>query len=483
MMELKRPEEGAARPIPKAPTGIGGLDEITGGGLPRGRTTLIIGGPGSGKTLLGMQFLIEGTLHFDEAGVFLAFEETAADLSANVRSLGYDIEQLISGKKLIVDHVRVERSEIEEAGEYDLEGLFVRLAHAIDAIGARRLVIDSLEVLFAGLQDHGILRAEFRRLFRWLNERKITAIVTGERGPGGQMSRHGLEEYVSDCVIVLDHRIEQQISTRRLRVVKYRGSAHGADEYPFLIDEGGIEVFPITSVGLDYSAPPGHISSGIPTLDEALDGRGFPRGSSVLITGSAGTGKTSMAVSLASAACKRGERCLYFSMEESAEQIARNMRSIGIDLEQPLRQGLLRIESSRPTYYGLEMHLAKFYKAVSAFEPEVVILDPITGFGAVGTDLQVRAAITRMLDFLKSRQITVLFTALVNSNHDPEHAEVGVSSWMDGWILLRTFETSGMRKRGLCIIKVRGMPHSNNVHELKFTPNGIQLASPGDPHR
>jgi circadian clock protein KaiC len=477
-MHAKTTAEVGALPIEKAATGITGLDEITAGGLPRGRTTLVVGGPGSGKTLLGMEFLINGALQFDEGGVFLAFEETANELATNVRSLGHDLESMINDKKLIVDHVRIERSEIEETGEYDLEGLFVRLAHAIESVGARRLVIDTLEVLFGGLQDHGILRAEFRRLFRWLNERRITTIVTGERGPDRQMSRHGLEEYVSDCVIILDHRIEQQISTRRLRVVKYRGSAHGADEYPFLIDEGGIEVFPVTSMGLDYRTPEGYISTGIAELDEALDGRGFPRGSSILLTGAAGTGKSSMAASLVDAACKRGERCLYFSMEESPAQIMRNMRSIGMELGQWVERKLLNINSSRPTLCGLEMHLANIYKAVKEFTPDVVVIEPISGLGTVGTDIQVTAALTRMLDFLKSRQITVLCTALVSRTDDSAASGVDVSSWMDAWMVLRTVEVSGIRKRSLSIIKVRGMAHSDRVHELKLTGNGIHLVPP-----
>lgn len=470
--------ETAARPIPKAPTGIGGLDEVTEGGLPRRRTTLLIGGPGSGKTLLGMEFLIKGALQFDEPGVFLAFEETADELAANVQSLGHDVESLVAARKLVIDHVRIERSEIEETGEYDLEGLFVRLGYAIDTVGARRLVIDTLEVLFGGLKDHGILRAEFRRLFRWLNERGITAIVTAERGSNQQMSRHGLEEYVSDCVIVLDHRIEHQVSTRRLRVVKYRGSAHGADEYPFLIDEGGIEVFPVSSMGLDYSASDACISSGIATLDDALDGTGFQRGSSILLTGSPGTGKTSVAASFVDGACARGERCLYFSMEESPEQIMRNMRSIGIELRRWHEQGLLRIRSSRPTHYGLEMHLATVCKAVREFEPQVVVVDPITGFGAVGSNIQITAVMTRMLDFLKARQITVLFTALVSCSDDLEQTDLGVSSWMDAWISLRTIESAAFRKRGLSVIKVRGMSHSHHIHELQFTADGLHLAVP-----
>lgn len=464
-----------ATPIAKAASGIVGLDEITAGGLPRHRTSLVVGGPGSGKTLLGMEFLIAGAQQFDEPGVFLAFEETEEELATNVQSLGYDLASLIADKKLVVDHIRVERSEIEETGEYDLEGLFVRIAHAIESVRAQRLVIDTLEVLFGGLSNHGILRAELRRLFRWLNERGITTIVTGERGAEGQMSRHGLEEYVSDCVIALDHRIDQQISTRRLRVVKYRGSAHGADEYPFLIDEGGIEVFPVTSMRLDYEAPDGFLSTGIAELDTALAGRGFLRGSSILVTGAAGTGKSSMAACLVNAACARGERCLYLSMEESPAQITRNMRSIGLDLGQWVERDLLSLRSARPTYYGLEMHLATVYKAVEEFAPDVVVIEPVSGFDSVATDVQITAALTRMLDFLKARQITVLCTSLVSGGDRIERSGVDVSSWMDAWIILRTVESAGIRKRSLSIVKVRGMAHSDRVHELNFTENGLHL--------
>ena len=463
--------------LPKAPTGIPGLDEITGGGLPRGRSTLVVGGPGCGKTLLAMEFLVCGTLQFKEPGVFVAFEETEAELAENVRSLGYEIGSLVENKQLVLDHVRVERSEIEETGDYDLEGLFVRLGYAIDSVGAKRVVIDTLEVLFAGLQDHAILRAELRRLFRWLKEREVTAIVTAERGPGSGMTRHGLEEYVSDCVIVLDHRVDHQVSTRRLRVVKYRGSAHGANEYPFLIDAGGLEVFPITSLGLDYPAPAGYVPSGIPELDEAFDGRGFRRGSSVFVSGTAGTGKTSVSAGFVNAACARGERCLFLSMEESADQIVRNMRSIGINLERWRKRGLLQLQSSRPTLYGLESHLATIYKAVRDFDPRIVVVDPITNLGAVGSDPDVTAAITRLLDFLKSKQITGLFTALTSNPDDPEHSEVGVSSWMDTWIQLRTLESEGKRRRGLYVIKSRGMPHSDSIHALRFTARGIRLGS------
>ncbi|HEY6451140.1 MAG TPA: circadian clock protein KaiC, partial [Steroidobacteraceae bacterium] len=373
---------------------------------------------------------------------------------------------------------RIERSEIEETGDYDLEGLFVRIAHAVDSIGAKRVVLDTLEVLFAGLNDHAILRAELRRLFRWLKDRHLTAIVTAERGPAGELSRHGIEEYVSDCVIALDHRVTQQISTRRLRVVKYRGSHHGANEYPFLIDEGGLAVFPITSLGLDYAAPRGHVSSGIQGLDKALDGRGFLRGSSVLVTGTAGTGKTSMAAGFASSACARGQRCLYFSMEESPDQIVRNMSSIGLALERWRRRGLLRIQSSRPTLYGLETHLAAVYKAVNEFDPQVIVMDPLTNLDAAGSDRDATAVLTRLLDFLKSRRITSVFTSLVSSHADPEHSEVGVSSWMDTWLLLRTLETEGVRHRGIYIVKSRGMAHSDRIHALRFTSRGLRVEDP-----
>jgi circadian clock protein KaiC len=469
------PRHAAASGLKKVPTGITGLDEITLGGLPFGRTTLVAGGAGCGKTLLGMEFLVQGALQFNEPGAFIAFEETAQELTENMRSVGYGLEPLVKARKLVLDYIRIERSEIEETGDYDLEGLFVRLAHAIDSIGAKRVVLDTLEVLFAGLKDHGILRAELRRLFRWLKDRHITAIVTAESGPDGKLSRHGIEEYVSDCVIALDHRISQQISTRRLRIVKYRGSGHGANEYPFLIDDGGLVVFPITSLGLDYHAPRGHIASGVTGLDAALDGRGFFRGSSVLVTGTAGTGKTSVAAQFADAACARGERCLYFSMEESPEQIVRNMRSIGLNLERWRKAGLLELHSARPTLHGLETHLATVYRAVSQFEPRIVIMDPLTGFAQVGSDREVTAAITRLLDFLKAKQITALFTTLVSMQADPEHSEVGVSSWMDTWLLLRTLESAGLRRRALYVIKSRGMSHSDRIHELQFSSRGIRV--------
>jgi circadian clock protein KaiC len=461
--------------LPKAPTGISGFDEITEGGLPLGRTSLLVGGPGCGKTLFGMTFLIAGAEQFGEPGVFVTFEETAAELTENVRSLGHDLKKLVAERKLAIDHVRVERAEIEETGDYDLEGLFVRLGHAIDSIRAKRVVIDTLEALFAGLSDHSALRAELRRLFRWLKDRGVTAIVTAERGAGGGMTRHGLEEYVSDCVVLLDHRVDHQVSTRRLRIVKYRGTRHGANEYPFLIDGDGLAAFPITSLGLDYSVSTDRVPTGIPELDEALGHRGFFRGSSVLVSGTPGTGKSTIAATFVDAACARGERCLYLAMEESGDQIVRNMRSIGLDLDRWRKSGLLRIGASRPTLYGLETHLATMLKAIRNFDPAIVVLDPITNFGPVGSGDEVQAALTRLLDFLKGKQITGFFTALAPSLDD---SDAGISSWMDTWILLRTLESDSARRRGLYVVKSRGMEHSDSIHELRFTSHGIRLGPP-----
>ncbi len=476
MARKKRTRSGAPATLPKAATGIAGLDEITFGGIPRGRTTLVTGGAGCGKTLLGVEFLVHGA-EMGEPGVFVAFEETTQELTDNVRSLGYDLNALIRARRITLDYVRIERSEIEETGDYDLEGLFVRLEHMLESIGAKRLVLDTLEVLFAGLSDHTILRAELRRLFRWLKDRGVTAIVTAEAGPQGMLSRHGIEEYVSDCVIALDHRINLQISTRRLRVVKYRGSSHGANEYPFLIGEGGLVVFPITSLGLDYAAPSGRIPAGVPGLDAVLDGHGFMRGSSILVTGTAGTGKSSIAAGFVDAACARGERCLYFSMEESPDQIVRNMGSIGLKLERWRKADKLRLLSSRPTVYGLENHLAAVYKAVKDFQPSVVIMDPLTSLISVGTDAEVTAVLTRLIDFLKAQRITGLYTTLASHRVDPEHSEVGVSSWMDTWIVVRSLEWQGARRRALYVIKARGMKHSDGIHEVKFTSRGISVLS------
>lgn len=460
--------------LPKCTTGIQGLDEITGGGLPKGRPTLVCGGAGCGKTLLGIEFIVRGAMQYDEPGVFLAFEETAEELVQNVRSLGFDLDDLIEKKKLAVDYIHIERSEIEETGEYDLEGLFIRLGYAIDSIGAKRVVLDTLETLFSGLSNVAILRAELRRLFRWLKEKGVTAVITAERG-SGTLTRHGLEEYVSDCVLLLDHRVEGQISTRRLRVVKYRGSSHSTNEFPFLIDEGGISVLPITSLQLKHKASSERVSSGVSALDAMLGGPGFYRGSSVLVSGTAGIGKTSLSCHAANASCQRGERCLYFAFEESEAQLLRNMRSIGLDLEPWVKKGLLRIQTGRPSMNGLEMHLASIHKHVEAFQPHLVVVDPISNFVSAGTASEASSMMMRLVDYLKAREITALFTNLNQSGGAVEQTEVDISSLIDTWLLLRDIELNGERNRGLYILKSRGMAHSNQIREFLLTDRGVQL--------
>jgi circadian clock protein KaiC len=461
-------------PITKLRTGVSGLDEITMGGLPEGRPTLVCGGAGSGKTQFGMAFLVNGAQLYNQPGVFVAFEETPRELSQNFASLGYGIDALVRQKKLLVDYVYVERSEIEETGEYDLEGLFVRLGHAIDSIGAKRIVLDTLETLFAGLSNHAILRAELRRLFRWLKEKGITAIVTAERGTG-QLTRHGLEEYVSDCVILLDQRVENQIATRRVRVVKYRGSAHGTDEYPFLIDQNGISVLPVTSMRLEHLASTERVPTGIKRLDAMMGVKGYYRGATVLISGTAGTGKTTIASAAIDAACRRGERCLYFAFEESPEQIMRNMQSVGYNLKQWEKKGLLKFIASRPTAYGLEMHLLSIHKALDAFNPRFVVVDPVSNLFAVGVKSDVTLMLTRMIDFCKSRAVTTIITSLTHGNSAPETTDVAVSSLVDTWLLLKDIEIGGERNRGMYILKSRGMAHSNQIREYKLTEHGVDL--------
>ena len=477
---MKAAAAPAARPaeaLAKAATGISGLDIITGGGLPRARTTLVCGAAGCGKTVLGMEFLVRGARDFGEPGVFVTFEETPEEISRNVASMGFDVDDLVARGQLAFDEVLVDPATIEEAGDYDLEGLFIRLGAAIDGVGARRVVLDTIEALFATFRNEAILRAELRRLFRWLKDRGVTAIITAERGDG-TLTRHGLEEYVSDCVILLDHRVADQVASRRMRIVKYRGSTHGTNEYPFLIQDDGIEILPITSVGLDHPASAERFATGIAELDEMLGGRGFFRGSTILISGTAGTGKSSLAAQIAQAATRRGERCLYLAFEESPSQIVRNMSSIGLDLESPVRQGLLRFESARPTLLGLEGHLTRIYRLTREFEPALVVLDPITNLHAAGTDLAARAMMTRLIDFLKSRQITVLLTSLTEGGATQERTDVGISSLMDTWILLRMIEEDGERRRGLYVLKSRGMPHSQQVRELHLTGEGVRLTDP-----
>ena len=460
--------------LPKSPTGIQGFDEITGGGLPKGRPTLVCGGAGCGKTLFGMEFLVRGTTQFNEPGVFMSFEETNEELIKNVASLGFDLDDLIKHKKIALDHVHIERSEIEETGEYDLEGLFIRLNYAIDSIGAKRVVLDTIESLFAGLPNQLILRAELRRLFRWLKDKGVTAIITGERGEE-TLTRHGLEEYISDCVIMLDHRVTEQTSTRRLRVVKYRGSMHGTNEYPFLIDENGFSILPITSLGLKHIISNERISSGITALDKMLEGKGYFCGSTVLVSGTAGVGKTSIASHFAEAACKRGERVLYFCFEESPSQLMRNMLSIGIKLETWVKKGLLQFQATRPTNYGLEMHLAATHKAVHSFKPHIVIMDPINTFVIGDQEIGIKTMLMRIVDYLKSNQITALFTSLTANEGTLEYTDVGISSLIDTWLLLRDIELSGERNRVMYVLKSRGMAHSNQIREFILTDHGVEL--------
>jgi circadian clock protein KaiC len=475
----QEPKHAARKPrrspsLPKAPSGIQGLDELTGGGLPKGRPTLLCGSAGCGKTLLAMEFLVRGAVEAGEPGVFMAFEENTEELAKNFASLGHDLKALVAQKKLVLEFVHIERSEIEETGEYDLEGLFIRLGRAIDGIGAKRVVLDTVEALFSGLSNTAILRAELRRLFRWLKEKGVTAIITGERGETS-LTRYGLEEYVADCVILLDHRVEGQMATRRLRIVKYRGSTHGTSEYPFLIDEGGISILPISSMGLKHEAGTERVSSGFPGLDAMMGGKGYYRGSSILVSGTAGTGKTSLAAHFAHAAAARGERCLWLAFEESSSQIIRNMRSIGIDLEPAVRRGMLRFHAERPTICGLEMHLVTMHKLVSQFRPRVVIIDPVTNFVALGSEAEVKAMLTRLIDFFKMQEITALFTSLTAGGTSLEATDVGVSSLMDTWLLLRDMQNGAERNRFLDLVKSRGMAHSNQMREFLLTDHGVEL--------
>ena len=461
--------------LPKAPTGISGFDDITHGGLPAGRPSLICGAAGSGKTLFAATFLVNGAVRYDEPGVFMSFEERPEDLAANVASLGYDLDRLVAEQKLAIDHVRVERSEIEESGEYDLEGLFVRLAYAIDAIAAKRVVLDTIETLFSGLSNPAILRAELRRLFGWIKDRGLTAVITGERGEG-QLTRQGLEEYVSDCVVLLDNRVQDQISTRRLRIVKYRGSGHGANEYPFLIDDAGISVLPVTGAGLDYGVSSEIVSTGIPGLDAMFGASGLYRGSSVLVSGVAGSGKTTIGSIFADAACARGERCLVFVFEESAEQICRNARSVGLDLQAHVKTGRLSFEAARPSLYGLEMHLARMHRDIDRYQPQIVVIDPISALR--GPASEVHSTLLRMVDLLKSRGITALFTILRNDDGVLDERDRGLSSLMDCWVKLEDVQANGEMNRVFSIIKARGMSHSNQVREYRMCASGIELIPP-----
>lgn len=460
----------------KCPTGIKGFDQITEGGIPENRTTLICGGAGTGKTLWGLDFLINGALHYNEPGVFMSFEETEDELHKDVASLNMDLHGLVLQKKIQLEYVLLERRDIQES-TFNLEGLLVRLEHAIDSLGARRVVLDSIESLFAGLTNAGVLRLEIKRLFRWLKERQVTAIVTGEPGQGAY-TRHGLEEYISDCIILLDNRVVEQMSVRRIRVIKYRGSNHGTNEYPFVIDKDGLSVIPITSAGLDQPGTNKRVSTGIPSLDKMFMGGGFTRGSTVLVSGTAGTGKTSIAAAFAIERCRRGERCLFLSYEESSGQLIHNMSSIGFKFEPLIQKGLLKIVSTRPSFFGLEMHLLDLYKIIAEFKPKAVIIDPLTSLIGEGNQREIQSMVTRMIDLLKSKGITGIFTSLVSSTaQNFTSGEVGVSSLIDTWIVVRELEEeAGKRRiRGLYIVKSRGMGHSSDVHKLILSDDGISL--------
>ena len=474
-MRKKRIKAGSSSgSLPKCPSGIKGFDEITGGGLPKGRPTLVAGSAGSGKTLFSMEFLIRGALEHGEPGVFMSFEENARELAQNVASLGFDLADLSARKKILVDHVRVERREIEETGEYDLEGLFVRLSHAIDSIGAKRVVLDTVESLFGGFQSEGILRSELKRLFRWLKEKGVTSVITGERGDK-TITRHGLEEYVADCVILLDHRVTAQVSTRRLRVVKYRGSSHGSNEYPFLIGDKGIFLVPITSMGIDHKVSTERVSSGNSRLDTMFGGKGYYRGSSIFVTGTPGAGKTSIASAFAEAACRRGEKCIYFSFEESKDQLFRNMRSIGIDLSRWDRKGLLHMHAIRSTSSGLEAHLLMMHRLAHEIRPKIIVIDPISNLTEVGEQTEVKAMLSRLIDYYKSNKITTLFTSLFIKEVNEDTSGVGISSLMDTWIQVKDIESNGEHNRGLLVLKSRGMSHSNQIREFLLTDKGIRL--------
>jgi circadian clock protein KaiC len=473
----KREVAGSDRVV-KVPSGIKGMDAITGGGLPKGRPALVSGGPGCGKTLFAMEFIVHGITDYNEPGVFVAFEEKIDDLKKNFTSRGFDLQDLINQKKLILDHIFIDRSEIEETGEYNLEGLFIRLGALIDEVGAKRIAIDTLEAIFSGFSNEAILRSELRRLFLWLKDKGITAVVTGERGDR-TITKYGLEEYVADCVITLDHRVSNQIATRRLRIIKYRGSIHGTDEYPFLISHDGISVLPITSLSLTHTASTQRISSGIPQLDTMLGGKGYYRGSSILVSGQAGTGKTSIAATFIDAACRRGEKCLFMILEESESQITRNMKSIGIDLEPWVRKGVLKFHAVRPTAYSLEMHLSMIFRLIEDFSPQVIAVDPISNLYPVGDDIQVRSMLMRLIDHTKSLQMTGLFTNLsleeAQDAYALEATRMHVSSLMDAWLILKNVEGNGERNRAFSLAKARGIAHSNQLREFVLTDNGVQL--------
>lgn len=463
--------------LAKAPTGIPGLDAVTGGGLPRGRCSLVCGGPGTGKTLLGAQFLVHGARDLGEPGVLMTFEETQRDLEDNVASLGFDLKGLQRDGKVVIDHVVVNRAEIEQAGAFDLDGLFIRIGYAVDLVGAKRIVLDTIESLFSGLPDELAVRSEVRRLFGWIRERGLTAVITAEAGEK-TLTREGLEEYVSDCVITLNQTVRDEVATRRLRIVKYRGSAHVANEIPFLIDDRGFSVVPITELRLDRPAPRQRVSTGVPGLDRLLGGRGLYRGSVALVSGTAGTGKTTLAAHFVEAACRRGERALYFSFEESPQTLERDMAAVGIDLDRWVRKGLLRFHAARTNSQGLEGHLGAMHRAMQDFKPHVVAFDPVSGFTSQGDAWQAKNMLVLLMDAIRAAGATALLTNLTVGGAALESTTSGISSTADAWILLRDAESDGERNRLIHVLKARGIAHSNQVHEFAITDEGIAIRPP-----
>ena len=463
-------------PIEKAPTGIAGLDEITRGGLPARRSTLVCGGPGCGKTVLAMEFLVRGAEQFGEPGLFVSFEEKPQSLVENFRSFGFDLNDLVGKKLLKIAHIDLSHAEVIETGEFTLEGLLIRLEHGIREIGAKRVVLDTMETIFSALSNTESLRGEIARLFRWLRDKGVTAVITGEKGKE-ELTRHGFEEYLSDCVLLLDHRIYDQISKRRLRIVKYRGSPHGKDEYPFLIGETGLSVLPLTSLLLDHKVSDERVGTGVQGLDEMLAGKGYFRGTTVLVSGKAGTGKSSLAAAFAAAVSARNERCLYFAFEESAPQLARNMRSLGIDLNQWAKQGLLTLQATRPTFLGLEEHLMGKIQLIDTLKPSCVVIDPITNFLSAGDQPEIKAMFLRLIDYAKSREITLLVTALTAGPDRADETDEKISSLVDTWIAVDLEVVGHARRRQIYIVKSRGMEHSRDTRELVMSHKGLSLRS------
>ncbi len=466
--------EMSSEPIKKCHTGISGFDEITFGGLPQGRPTLITGGAGSGKTMFAMEFIVNGATDYNEPGVYISFEEGTTDLEKNFASVGFDLKQLIADGRIIIEHIPLNRADYQETGEFDLDGLFIRLNAHVQKIGAKRIALDTIEVLFSTFSEHTIIRSELQRLFGWFKDKGLTAVITGEKGDG-TLTRYGLEEYVADCVIFLDNRIENQIATRRLRIIKYRGSMHGLDEYPYLIDADGVSVLPTSSTGLLAPASSHRISTGIPRLDSMFSAKGYYRGSAILVSGEAGTGKTTVAAAFAAATVARGERCVYFAFEEAEAQIIRNMASVNIDLQSAVDSGLLTFYCTRSTECGLEMHLATMHKLIRKLNPAVVIVDPVSNLISAGNKLQVRAMLTRLIDFLKLQEITSLYTDLTTGERIAESTSTGISSLMDTWLWSGFVEGNGERNRLFSILKSRGMSHSNQMREVVLSDDGVDL--------